>query len=139
MSDEAGEAGGEVHGVVSREHRHLDDLFSEVEASFAGLGGDPDAVRDAFAALTEQLDVHFEQEERLYYASVGALRPEFEPEIRAISEAHRSFRGQIAAIGDQLERDDLSSARRRIGALAEGFRLHEAIEESLLQRIEAEP
>jgi hypothetical protein len=139
MADETRAAGEELHGLVSDEHRRLDDLFAEIEASFAERRHDSNGVRDAFAALCEEFDVHLEQEDRLYYASLGALCPELGPEIRAIADAHRHFRREMAAIGDRLERDDFSAARQRIGALAEGFRLHEAIEESLLQRVAGEP
>ena len=136
MSDDERASGDARRAVVSREHRRLDELFSEVEASFAAHA-DPDAVRDAFAALCEQLDVHFEQEDRLYYATVGTLRPELAPQIRSISDAHRSFRSEIGAIRDLLERTELPAARQRISALVEAFRRHEAMEETLLERIEA--
>ena len=137
MGDDSGDTRDELHGIVSRAHRRLDALFVELEASFAKLAEAPEAVRAAFAALSEQLDVHFEQEDRLYHPSVGTLCPELEPQIRAISDAHRSFRLELAAIGDQLARGELSPARSRVAALAEAFQRHEAREESLLQRVEA--
>lgn len=136
MGDDERGRGDALRAIVSREHRRLDDLFREVEASFADLG-DPDALRDAFAALSEELEVHFDQEDRLYYAPVAALRPETAPQIRAISDAHRSFRGELADIRDSLGRGELAPVRRRIAALAEAFHRHEALEEQLLQRIEA--
>ena len=136
MDDETRATEDALHGIVSEEHRRIDDLFAEVEASFAEPC-DPDAVRDAFAALSESLDVHFEQEDRLYYASVGTLRPDLAPQVRAISDAHRGFRLELAAIHDQLERGELSLARSRLAALAAGFRRHEASEEALLQRVDA--
>jgi hypothetical protein len=137
MSDERAARDG-VREAVSREHRQLDALFDEVLAAFAACREDPEAVRDAFAALREQLDVHFEQEDRLYYASIGALRPDLSAEIRAISEAHQGFRRESAAIREELERDEVSAARGRVAAFAEAFRRHEAMEHSLLERIEAD-
>ena len=139
MADETAGTRGDLHESVSREHRRVDDLFAEFQASFAELRDDPDAVRDTFAALSEQLDVHFQQEDLLYYASVRTLRPELESQVRALSDAHGGFRREIVAIGEQLARGDLSAARERISAFAEGFRRHEAMEESLLQQVEAAP
>jgi hypothetical protein len=136
MSDETRDTEHALHGIVSREHRQLDDLFGELEASFANRG-DPDAVRDAFAALSEQLEVHFEQEDRLYFASIGALCPELAPQVRAIADAHRGFRRELAAIRQALDLCELALARGRIAELADGFRRHEAREEALLQRVDA--
>ena len=99
---------------------------------------DPEAGRDAYAALAEQVDLHFEQEERLYYAPIAALRRELEPQIRAIFEAHGAFRQELALIGGQLERGDAAGARLRIAPFAEAFQRHEAREESLLEQVEAE-
>jgi hypothetical protein len=138
MDDGAGDAREDLHGSVSREHRRLGALLGELEASLERHADDPDAVRDAFAALSEQLDVHFEQEDRLYYPSLAALRPELAPQIRAIADAHRSFRLEIAAIGDALERAELAPARQRRGAVAVAVQRHEAREEALLQHVEVE-
>lgn len=121
--------------AVRREHRRLGELFVEVGAVFTPPGAAGE-MRDAFAALSEALDVHFEQEERLYYASIGALRPDLKPEIAAISAAHRRLRLELAAIGDQLERRDLAAARRSFAALASAFQHHEADEDRLLHRVE---
>jgi hypothetical protein len=126
---------GGVQQKVRSEHRRLDELFVEVGAVFAPSGG-AEEMRDAFSALSEAIDLHFEQEERLYYASIGALRPDVKPEIAAISEAHRRFRLTLAAIGDQLERGDLAGARRGFTVLASAFQDHEAVEEHLLHRVE---
>jgi hypothetical protein len=122
-----------VKSTVQGEHHRIDELFADVGRVFSES---PDEARDAFAVLSEALDVHFEQEERLYYASIGALRPDLKPEINAIFEAHRRFRLELAAIGDQLERDALEGAQRGFAALATAFRQHEAAEERLLHRVE---
>lgn len=122
--------------AVQSEHRHLDELFAEVGRILAG-GGDPDERQDAFTGLSEQIDLHLEQEDRLYHASIGVLRPDLEPALQTISEAHRRFRLELAAIADQLERGDLEGARRGFGAFAIRFRHHEALEEDLLHRVDA--
>lgn len=133
--DGAREGGDGVRHQVRSEHRRLDELFVEVAAVFAPPGV-AEEMRDAFALLSEAIDVHFEQEERLYYASIGALRPDLKPEIVAIADAHRRFRLELAAIADQLERGDLAGARRGFEELASSFQQHEGVEERLLHRVE---
>lgn len=127
--------GDSVGQTVRSEHRRLDELFVEVISVFAPPGV-AEEMRDAFAALSEALDLHFEQEDRLYYASIGALRPDLKPDIVAISEAHRGFRLALAAIADQLERGNLAAARRSFAAMTRAFQHHEALEEQLLHRVE---
>lgn len=127
--------GDRVQQRVRSEHRRIDELFVDVAAVFKAPG-DAEEMRDALAALAETLDVHFEQEERLYYASIAALRPDLQPEIAAISAGHRRFRLELAAIADQLERSDLTAARQGFTALARSFEQHEATEERLLHRVE---
>ncbi len=137
MRDESKAVGDAVREAVRSEHRNLGDLFAEVSQLFLEPGR-LDELRDSFAALSEMLDLHFEQEDRLYYASIGALRPDLKPDIQAIAEAHRRFRLELSAIGDQLERSDLATARRSFAALDTGFQRHEAQEEALLHRVDAE-
>jgi hypothetical protein len=137
MDDRSGSVESAVRQAVRGEHRDLGELFLDVGRVFREPG-DLEETRDSFAALSEMLDVHFEQEDRLYYASIGALRPDLKPEIRAISEAHRHFRLELAAIADQLERGDLDSARRSFIALEARFRRHEAMEEILIRDVDAE-
>lgn len=130
-----GRGGDTVQRAVRGEHQHLDELFVEVGEVF-GTSGTAEELREAFAALSVAIDVHFEQEERLYYASIGALRPDLKPEIATIFEAHRRFRLELAAIGDQLERGALAGARHGFAALATAFQQHEVAEERLLHRVE---
>lgn len=129
------QTGEGVQQVVRGEHHRLGEMFVEVERIF-GAASPVETMREAFAILSEQLDVHFEQEERLYYASIGALRPDLKPAIHTISEDHRRFRLELAAIADQLERGDLEGAEHGFEALATGFRRHEAMEEALLRRVD---
>lgn len=129
------QVGDTVQKTVRGEHHRLDELFIEVGEMFA-TSRIAEEMREAFAALSEAIDVHFEQEDRLYYASIGALRPDLKPDIAAISAAHHRFRLELAAIGDQLERGALAGARRSFAALATAFQQHEAAEEQLLHRVE---
>jgi hypothetical protein len=127
--------GGVVQQVVRGEHYRLGEMFVEVGRIF-GAASAVETVREAFSILSEQLDVHFEQEERLYYASIGALRQDLKPAILTISEDHRRFRLELAAIADQLERGDVEGAAHGFEALTTGFRRHEAMEEALLRRVD---
>ena len=135
MRDERREPRNAVEQVVRGEHRRIGGQFVDVARAFE-QPDERDALREAFTALCEQLDVHFEQEERLYYASIGALRPDVAPEIRAISSAHAHFRLQLAAIADQLRRGEIRAAHQGFSTLAADFHQHEALEEKLLQRID---
>jgi hemerythrin len=128
---------GKLVQEVRAEHRRLDQVFAELGRALRE-GGDLDALRDDFAALAEQVDVHFEQEDRLYYASIGALRPELKPEIEAIALAHDRFRLELSRISDQLERAALERARLAFAQLVGAFEQHEAAEESLLRRLDRE-
>lgn len=130
-----GLGGDTVQRAVRGEHRRLDELFVAMGERF-GTSTTADEVRDAFSALSVAIDVHFEQEERLYYASIGALRPDLKPEITKLLEAHRRFRLELAAIGDQIERSGLTGARQSFSALAAAFQQHESAEDRLLQRVE---
>jgi len=122
---------------IRAEHRRLDDWFREVDDILRGSSDLEDA-RDSFAGLSAAIDVHFDQEDRLYYRTLGALRPELRPEIESIAEGHRRFRLQLAAIAEQLAHADLEAARRGFAQLVTGFGEHEAAEERLLERVERE-
>jgi hemerythrin len=126
-----------VEQEVRAEHRRLDEVFAEMGRTFRE-SADLEEVRDAFAALAEQLDVHFEQEDRLYYVTIGALRPEFKPDIEAIALAHGRFRLQMSKITELLDRADLDAARRTFAQFVANFERHEAAEEQLLGRVDRE-
>lgn len=121
---------------VRAEHRLLGELFGDV-GRVLRESADLEEARDAFAALEEQVDVHFDQEDRLYYVTIGALRPELGPEIAAIAEGHQRFRRELAAIAAQLERGELEPARLGFERFVAGFAQHEAAEERLLRRVDA--
>lgn len=136
-STEPTEPTGDGVERVRAEHLRLDEMFVEV-TSVLGQSTDLEEVRDSFAALAEQVDVHFEQEDRLYYATIAALRPELKSDVEAIALSHRFFRAAFAEIGDLLARDDLEGARQAFTRLTREFEQHEASEERLLKRVERE-
>jgi hypothetical protein len=123
--------------AIRAEHGRLDDWFAEV-AEILRESNDLEELRESFAGLFAAIDVHFDQEDRLYYATIATLRPELSRDVAAIAEGHRRFRLQLAAIADQLVRAELEAARLGFAQLTESFTEHEAAEERLLEQAEAE-
>jgi hypothetical protein len=124
-------------GAIRAEHDRLDDWFAEVE-EILRESTDPEELRESFSGLFAAIDVHFDQEDRLYYATIAALRPELARDVAAIGDGHRRFRLQLAAIADQLVRGELAAARLGFAQLGQGFAEHEAAEERLLEQVEGE-
>jgi len=52
--------------------------------------------------------------------------------------AHSGFRARLDEIDARLDARDLAAAERALGAFAGVFAAHEAVEEQLLQEIDAE-
>lgn len=122
---------------VAIEHRLLEAIFAEVSAALDD--GEPlPAVRDAFARLREALEAHVDQEDRLYYPAVRALRPVHRNVIGGLVGAHELFRSQLGEIDDALARGAIAEAGRALTAFIEAFGEHEAAEERLLRAIDAE-
>lgn len=132
--DVRGEA---VEQAVRTEHRRLEELFAEL-AQALEEPADPESARDAFAALREEFETHIDQEDRLYYATIGALRPSLKPELEGFAEEHVEFRKELATLARLLERDDLAAAQGGFQALKSRFGRHERAEEQMLARAEAE-
>jgi hypothetical protein len=124
-------------GVFAAQHRELDTLFvGLLEALRAG--GAPETIRDDFRRLREMLEAHVDREDRLYYPAVGALRPIHRPALDSLVFAHEIFRSQLGAIEASLADAAFADAERALGEFVEGFAAHEAAEEALLRRIDAE-
>jgi len=98
----------------------------------------PEAIRGAFARLREALESHIDQEDRLYYPSLRALRPAHRTVLDSLVVAHDGFRTRLAEIDAGLDTRDRTDAGIDLGAFAEAFAAHEAVEEQLLRRIDAE-
>lgn len=126
-----------VKKEVLAEHRQLDVLLREVRVAFAG-GGAESSPREAFARLREALETHFEQEDRLYYPSIWALRPSQREPLQACVAAHIGFRSMMRQIADLLEADEPGAALEVFDAFAQGFETHEALEESVLAALDRE-
>jgi iron-sulfur cluster repair protein YtfE (RIC family) len=126
-----------VEDTVRAEHRQLDGAFAEVHGALAEPA-DLETVRDAFASLREQLEIHFDQEDRLYYATIAGLRPDLKPEFETFTRGHERFRSELASLAQLLDEAHLEDAREAFLALARGFREHEQAEEKVLDRIDRE-
>jgi hypothetical protein len=129
MADESYEA------AILAEHRRLDALFAEVGIALSEPGASGDA-GTAFARLRERLESHVDQEDRLYYPAVRALRPEHRASIRALVQAHEGFRAQLHEIAARLDAGDRGGAEAALRALAHAFAAHEVSEERLLREID---
>ncbi|MCP5055121.1 MAG: hemerythrin domain-containing protein [bacterium] len=115
-------------------HRSLDGLFESTRRSLEeGLGA---PAIDAFCRLREALEAHFEQEDRLYYPPIAALRPEARRSVEEFAAAHHVFRKKFGEIGGLLERNCLDEAGRVFGAFARMFAIHEAAEEKLVAELD---
>jgi hemerythrin len=138
MPPEKNPGGGEsVETQVLAQHRRLDSLFSDACDAFR-QEGTLEAVREVFAELREALETHFDQEDRLYYPAIAALRTELKPQLEAFVESHRRFRQRIESIDDLLTRGDLAAAHRAVETLAAAFEQHEAAEEGVLSTLARE-
>jgi hypothetical protein len=133
MADEK----GSYEGVFAAQHRRLNSHFEGLLEALRA-GGAPDALRDDFRRLREALEAHVDQEDRLYYPAVRALRPVHRPVLEELVVAHEIFRSQLGAIEASLAEAAFSAAERALVEFVEGFAAHEAAEEALLRRIDAE-
>jgi hypothetical protein len=112
--DRAPQGGGMQH-EVREAHRRLQELYADVQETLAEEPSN-EAARAEFAALRESLDVHFEQEDRLYYSAIRSLRPELAQRVTGFAEALSEF-----------------------AVLTREFGLHEASEEAMLAEMERTP
>ena len=126
-----------IEHSIAEQHRRLDALFEEILVAMREHEP-PEAIRDAFARLREALESHIDQEDRLYYPSLRALRPAHRDVLYSLSVAHDVFRTRLEEIEAQLGARDLGAAERAIGAFGEAFAAHELTEERLLAHIDAE-
>ena len=125
-------------GMVAAEHRRLDAMFEALlDALRRGRDGDLD-VRAAFAEMRETLESHIDQEDRLYYPAVRALRPIHRAAIEGLVDAHELFRSRLGEIDASLADGALAEAERALAEFIAAFAAHEAAEERLLRSIDQE-
>ena len=117
------------------EHRGLNAILAEVRASLH----DRHATAAALEHLAGAFDVHFAQEDRLYYPAISSLRPELQRRLRGISDRHAAFRAQLQRVHALLDEGALRAAREAFESLASDFEEHEREEEQMLTALDREP
>jgi hypothetical protein len=126
---------GRLERDVIEQHRRLDALFAAVRESFAAERADA-ALSASLGRLEEALEVHFLQEDELYYPAISALRPEQRALLEACAAAHRTLRELLHDLGGRAARGERAGAIQAFEALAEDFRRHEVREEEVLHDLE---
>ncbi|MEN8181829.1 MAG: hemerythrin domain-containing protein [Myxococcota bacterium] len=135
--DDDRDAGASVKTDVLEQHRQLDALLEEVREAFQEEGPGESA-REAFRRLREALETHFEQEDRLYYPAIWALRPMQKAPLQACVAAHAGFRSRLRDIAERLQRGEVAAALNAFDDLAQAFESHEAVEETVLAELDRE-
>ena len=101
---------------VGAVHRSLAAMFEETRAAFRD--GDEAEAAAAFARLREELEAHFEKEDRLYYPAIRALRPDRAEAVNRVGTAHQQFVRRFELIVEQIQAGKLG----RGGAVLRGVR-----------------
>jgi len=135
MSDAKRAAGRPVREQVRAEHRRLYGLLRDVRDAFYAEDGGV-SVREAFAGLRRELESHFDQEDRFYYAPIAEHHPELKPTFDAFAAEHVRLRRELAALTEQLDRGDLEGASPAVLEMALGFERHESEEEEVLRHLD---
>jgi hypothetical protein len=111
-------------------------MFDETRAAFRE-GNEAEAAA-AFGRLQEELEAHFEQEDRLYYPAIRALRPDRAEAVDRVGMAHKQFIRRFGLIVEQIRAGKLDAAERSFEEFAEAFIFHEIREEDLIRSLERE-
>jgi len=135
--DDGSNLGDSVEREVFAQHRRLDALFEEVRDSFRPEGP-PEATRDALTELRAALEVHFDQEDRLYYPAIWALRPDLKPQLKSLVSAHGDFTAQLDRLESLFDRGERAEARSVFDYLSVVFKRHESAEEAALATLDRE-
>jgi len=126
-----------THRRVAAEHRSLDALFGEARAALR-VAEARGAARLAIARLLEQIKAHLFREERLYYPTIWALRPDYMSPLRLLVDSHAHFRRLLESITECVERAAHEDAARRFEEFTRLFQEHQGAEEKLLETLEQE-
>ncbi len=111
-------------------------MFEETRAAFRD--GDEAEAAVAFGRIREELEAHFEKEDRLYYPAIRALRPDRAEAVDRVGKAHAQFIRRFDLIVAQLQAGKREEARRSFEEFAEAFIFHEIREEDLIRSLEKE-
>jgi len=111
-------------------------MFEETRAAFRE-GGEAEA-SVAFGRLRGELERHFEQEDRLYYPAIRALRPDRAEAVDRVGKAHEQFLRRFELVDRLIQAGKLEEAERSFEEFAEAFIYHEMREEDLIRSLEKE-
>jgi hypothetical protein len=126
-----------VERQVIAEHRRLDGLFAAVRAGFVAKSEAPE-LSARLRELRDALEVHFRQEDELYYPILCALRPDLRVRLEACVAVHARFRELLSDLALRSAQGQLAGSIRVFETLAEDFRRHEVREEELLSELGGE-
>jgi hemerythrin superfamily protein len=116
----------DVIAILSEDHRRVDDMFDEYEATKDE--SDDDAKEERVAAICLALTVHATVEEELFYpAARDALDEEDAEMIDEAEVEHSTVKDLIAELADMTPSDDLYDAKVKV--LSEYVRHHVQEEE----------
>lgn len=121
---------GLMKDSIATAHRRLDALLGETRSALRAA--DEARASASFEHLRAALEAHFDQEDRLYYPSIRALRPDLKPTVEGFVAAHEKFGELLAEISASLDAGSLADAQQALEAFADAFAPHEAREEGML-------
>jgi len=112
------EGEGPVISRVGAVHRSLAAMFEETRAAFRD--GDEAEAAVAFGRLREELETHFDKEDRLYYPAIRALRPDRAEAVNRVERAHAQFIRRFELIVAQIQEGKLDEDERKAVGQKEG-------------------
>ena len=125
---------GSMKDSIITAHRRLDALLGEKRSALRAA--DEARASASFEQLRAALEAHFDQEARLYYPSIRALRPDLKPTVEAFVAAHAEFGELLAEISASLDAGSLANAQQALEAFADALAPHEASEEEMLYTLD---
>lgn len=135
--DDEPDRGQTVERAVLAQHRRLDSLFED--ALFSLRGGRPThELQSGLQELREALETHFDQEDRLYYPTIWALRPDLKARLESLAGSHGAMLAHLDALRPLLDAGNVVEARSSFESLASDFRRHEEAEEAILATLDRE-
>jgi len=135
--DDGRRPGNSVEREVFAQHRRLDALFEEVLDSLRGEHP-AEVVDSGLQELREVLETHFDQEDKLYYPTIWALRPELKPQLVRLTDSHGAMLADLDRVRALLDRGEPGEALQGFERLSAVFQKHEEAEEAILSTLDRE-
>lgn len=119
------------------EHGYLQALLEETRRALQP-STNPEQARSALAHLIEALTKHLDQEEKIYFPPLRALRPEHKAALRNFQLTHEHLRNQMQEVENRFRSDALVEAADAFEQLSASFNAHEQEEEKLFRALARE-